>query len=268
MKFVSLIILFFTFSLESHEQTSSVTYLGNEAVMVSNGSSKIVFDPFFHNNYNIYQLVPEQILQAMFENKAPYDEIDAIFISHAHADHFAADMILKFLKSHPKSKLIAPKQAIDQLYELENSSAVNSQITAIELEYGDPPKIINIDDLLVEVVRVPHSGWPNSRLEVSNLVFRVTLENTVTVMHMGDADPNDIHFKPYENYWKSNLTNLAFPPYWFFYSSFGPEILKNRINTLESIGVHVPVEVPASLILSGEKYFSEPGQSSSIQHKH
>ena len=262
------ILLFLSTKNHCHEQLATTTYLGNEAVMVTNGQIKIVFDPFFHNNYNIYQLVPDDILQAIFDNKAPYDEIDAIFVSHAHGDHFAADVMLKYLTSHPKTKLIAPKQAIDQLLELENSQSVASQISAVELKYGDQPHTIKLGDLLIEAVRIPHSGWPTSRTEISNLVFRVTMDNTVTVMHMGDADPNDVHFKPYEKYWQSNLTNTAFPPYWFLYSSNGTEILENRINAQVSIGVHVPVNVPASLKLTGGKYFTKPGEQTEVSHKH
>ena len=270
MKYLTTIFLLLTFSFHclSHENNSTATYLGNEAVMITSNGSKIVFDPFFHNNYNIYQLVPDQILQSIFEDKAPYNSIDAIFISHAHGDHFAADQMLKYLKSHPKTKLIAPKQAVDKLLELENSLSVKSQITTIELKYGDQPKTMQLDNLLIEAVRIPHSGWPNSRTDISNLVFRVTLNDSITVMHMGDADTNDIHFKPYDEYWKSNLTNTAFPPYWFFYSSYGPDILENRINALESIGVHVPVIVPVNLKVTGEKYFSKPGETEIIQHKH
>ena len=40
------------------DDQGSATYLGNEAVMVSLDDTKIIFDPFFHNNFGVYQLVP------------------------------------------------------------------------------------------------------------------------------------------------------------------------------------------------------------------
>lgn len=251
----------------AHEHSAIATYLGNEGIMVQNGESKIIFDPFFHNNYNHYQLVPEEIRQALFKNKPPYDNIDAIFISHAHGDHFAADDMLKFLKAHPKAKLIAPQQAIDKIIALENSESVIKQTLAVKLNRGDAPKTLKLDDLLIEAVRIPHAGWPG-RAEISNLVFRVTLGKTVTVMHMGDADPNDEHFKPYKDYWQKNLTNTAFPPYWFFTSEDGQIILDERINAEKHIGVHVPVKVPVDLEMTGEMYFSKPSEHKSIGHKH
>jgi len=260
-------MLILSFSSYSHEQQSTATYLGNEGVMIQNGDNKIVFDPFFHNSYNHYQLVPEDIRHAIFKNIPPYDNIDVIFVSHDHGDHFSAVDMLKYLKAHPETKFIAPDQAIEKLADLAGSESVMKQTIGISLNKGDKPKVFKLDDFLVEAVRIPHSGWPN-RASISNLVFRVTLNETVTVMHMGDADPNDIHFKPYKDYWENNLTNTAFPPYWFFTSKQGPFILDERINATNVIGVHVPVKVPADLKMTGEVYFSQPKEQKDIGHKH
>ncbi|WP_154222291.1 MBL fold metallo-hydrolase [Marinicella rhabdoformis] len=271
--FYALCLIAYSLTLSAHQNhngleqngQATATYLGNEAVMVKNGSTKIVFDPFFHNNFNIYQLVPKDILAAMFDNNAPYDNIDAIFISHAHGDHFAADQVLKYLKQFPKTKLIAPKQAIDQIKLLEGHESILPQTTAIDMAYGDPVQNFEIDKLEVGVVRIPHSGWPTRRLDVSNLVFRVTLDKNTTVMHMGDADPNDVHFKPHDAHWQAQVTDTAFPPYWFFYSTFGPDILDKRINAIEAIGVHVPMKAPEQLKQTGKPYFSQPGEIKIIQ---
>ena len=265
--FLTAVLSFISFTSQAHEQTAIATYVGNEGVMISNGSSKIIFDPFFHNNYNTYQLVPEEIRHAIFNNKAPYDNIDAIFISHAHGDHFAADDMLKYLKANPQSKLVAPNQAVKKLAALDDSTSVMKQITSIDLSFGDKPTTITIDNLLIEAVRIPHAGWPG-RADISNLVFRVTLNDSVTIMHMGDADPNDTHFAPYKKHWQKTVTNTAFPPYWFFSSNDGPLILAERINTEESIGIHVPVKVPTTLKMTEEQYFSKPGEQKTINHKH
>ncbi len=239
-------------------------YLGNEGVMVSHSGIKILFDPFFHNSFNHYQLVPKSIHNAIMNGAEPYDNIDAIFISHAHEDHFSAVDMLKFLQAHPKAKLIAPKQAIDELSRLKSHS-IMSQVTAVSLAYGDKPWTRQFGDLLVEAVRIPHAGWPDpARTAVENMVFRVTLKNLplaqeVTVMHMGDADPNDKHFKPYKNHWMKQQTDTAFPPYWFFLSPQGNQILETRINARRHVGVHVPIKVPQQLRASGKDYLSVPG---------
>ena len=57
--------------------------------------------------------------------------------------------------------------------------------------------IIEFGPLLVEAVRIPHSGWPDHRADVENIVFRVTLDKETTVMHFGDADV-DLFTRPGE----------------------------------------------------------------------
>jgi L-ascorbate metabolism protein UlaG (beta-lactamase superfamily) len=247
---------------EQHQKgstTAEVIYLGNTGLMIGQGEQQILFDPFFHSHFNHYQLVPEDIRTAIFADKAPYDSIEMILISHAHGDHFDASDVLAYLKSHPKTRLIAPSQVVEQLKIIEGFDSLLNPINGIDMVYGDEPIEMNFGEIEVGIVRIPHAGWPG-RADVSNLVYRVTLNDELTVMHMGDADPNDVHFKPWANYWELQVTDNAYPPYWFLTSVKGRQILTERINAKHSTGVHVPVVVPDNLRYSGEEYFSEPGK--------
>lgn len=242
------------------------TYLGNEAVMVEHKGNKVLFDPFFHNGFDIYQTVPEDIREAIFSGTAPYDKIDAIFISHAHADHFSADDLVDFMLAHSNTQLVAPAQAIDAILELEefeDISTIKARLHPISLAYQDAPVELKLGDITVDAVRIPHAGWPQ-RAEVSNIVFRVSLSDEVTVVHMGDADVNDEHYKPLMAHWKKQQTDTAFPPYWFFLSETGQFILTDRIKADENVGIHVPIKVPSDLVETGKQYFSKPGETLSI----
>ncbi|MCJ8270220.1 MAG: MBL fold metallo-hydrolase [Psychrosphaera sp.] len=248
----------------SEKAHGEATYLGNEGVMITGNGKKILFDPFFHNDYGYYQLVPERIRQAMFKGEKPYDNIDVVFISHAHGDHFSAVDLRQFMQAQPQVKLVAPKQAVDKLAELNLTKNLMKRVTAVTLKYGEKPWFYTIDDLLVEAVRIPHSGWPG-RAEVENIVFRVTFNSPndkkaaadkLTIMHMGDADANDSHYIPYQTFWQHRVTNTAFPPYWFFLSEQGNAILDKRINAKQAIGLHVPVKVPPELKATGKHFFS------------
>lgn len=259
------IALVFQSSSANKQSTASATYLGNAAVLVEYEGIKLLFDPFFHNSFGIYQKVPSDILQAIETDQAPFDGIDAIFVSHAHGDHFSAEQTLKFLRTRPEIKLIAPQQAIKQILKLDNASTINAQFLAVDLEYQDPPISYQLPGYQIEVVRIPHAGWPQ-RADVSNLVYRVTLAEQISVIHMGDADPNDAHFKPLVEHWNSTKTDIAFPPYWFYLSKSGQMILGSRLNTKHSVGVHVPVKVPIQLPKLGVDYFSAPGEQRSFKN--
>jgi hypothetical protein len=254
-------------SVVAHERLNTATYLGNEAVLVTSAKNKVVFDPFFHSNFGQYQLVPDHIRSAIMLGNAPYDDIDAIIISHAHGDHFDADDVLAYLRAFPDTKLVAPQQAVDALTELDNSESIMSQVRSIKLALGDKPMQVNVGEITLQAVRIPHSGWPG-RANIENLVFRVAMDDDLTVMHMGDADANDDHFLPYKTFWQERVTNTAFPPYWFFSSAEGKDILEIIINAREHIGVHVPTVIPNDLKKGGNDYFSKPGEKRVISHQH
>ena len=118
--------------------------------------------------------------------------------------------------------------------------------------------------MLIEVAYIPHAGWPTRRTDVQNLAFRVTLDETSTVLHMGDADPRLVHFQADQDYWEERVVDLALPPYWFFSSDDGVEILDNRLTVINSIGIHVPAEFSNASNIPGElatnDLFTHPGE--------
>lgn len=235
---------------------SDAQYLGNSAVLVESNGKKVLFDPFFHNDFGIYQLVPEHIQHAIMQGDAPYDGIDAIVISHAHEDHFSASDVATYLGRFPKTRLIAPQQAIDLIAEY---SLPATQLIGFDIAFDAPPQQKQVDDIRIQAVRIPHAGWP-ARKEVQNIVFQIVLGDSFSVMHMGDADPDDVHYLPYKSHWQNHNTTVNFAPYWFFMSAEGRDILNEILQVEENIGVHVPREVPKFLKQSAYLYFSVPGE--------
>ena len=258
-------------STDSKTTVSRVQYLANEGLMVVQGDTKVLFDPLFRNSYGQYQLLPKEMEEALYSGQPPFDGIDAVFISHYHGDHFSPADILRLLQEQPGIHLYAPVQAVDGLRSVSGThdDKIFERVTAVELAYKDTPVTLEMDSLLIEAVRIPHSGWPNGRLDVENISWRVTLNATTTVLHMGDADTNDVHFARDAAYWDKHHTHMAFPPYWFFSSTFGPGILKNRVKADHNVGVHVPVSISKTpslrpVELQGYDLFTKPGESRPI----
>lgn len=243
-----------------NQHSNTAHYLGNEAVLVSTQNHKILFDPFFHNNYGSYQLVPDEIRQTIFAGHPPFDKINLLFISHAHEDHFDAKDTLLYLLKFESINLIAPRQAIEMLKVLEGYQRVSKRVHSVELALGDKPWTLNLHEIAIDAVRIPHAGWPG-RADIENIVFRVSLGQDTTVMHLGDADPKVDHYLPYRSHWLEIETSMAFPPYWFFHSAEGRDILDTYLNTQAQIGVHVPMKIPKVLIQIGRDYFSVPGET-------
>lgn len=242
-------------------------YMANEGLMVVQGDTKVVFDPLFRNAYGQYQLLPKPMEEALFAGKPPFDGIDAVFISHYHGDHFSPLDILRLLKQQQGFHLFAPSQAVKGLQGVaaEEDGPLFDRVTAVDLAYKDAPLTFKLEGLEIGAVRIPHSGWPTSRLEVENISWRVTLNEKTTILHMGDADPNHVHFARDAAYWDAIRTHMAFPPYWFFTSTFGPGVLENHVKADHNVGVHVPVTISKTpslrpLELQGHDLFTTPGE--------
>ncbi len=263
--FCLLSICFGAASAFAHPKTpAQATYLGNEGIMVSDGHTTILFDPLFPNGFGVYQMVPDDMRTDLMAGKAPYDRVDAIFVSHMHPDHFSVDEVIKYLQLHKHTRLYAPSQAVEWMHEETDDKTIFDRVISVPLNRLDAPLSYTEGDLSMDVVRIPHAGWPG-RADISNLVWRVTLADGVTVMHMGDADPDDTHFAPHEPHWITKRTDTTFPPYWFFTNGDGPQILTERLNSENAIGIHVPLEVPADLFVSGADFLHTPGETRILQ---
>ena len=95
---IKLVFLIAVSAAAAGQETSTVRYLENEGVMIAHGDTKILFDPLFENGYERYQRVPPSMRDAIFAGIAPYDGVDAVFISHFHGDHFSARGVLRLLQ--------------------------------------------------------------------------------------------------------------------------------------------------------------------------
>jgi len=108
----------------AHDNSSQATYLGNEGVMVARGDTRILFDAFYSDSYSRYTLVPKEIAEAMLAGEAPYDGIDAIFVSHVHGDHFTAGPAVTYLRAHPQVQLYGTEQ-IREAIEVVQADGIN-----------------------------------------------------------------------------------------------------------------------------------------------
>jgi len=169
-------------------------------------------------------------------------------------------------------RLYAPMQAVTLLHELVPTPRDDllERIVGLALEAGDPPMRLDAGGILVEAARIPHSGWPERRTDVENLAFRVTLDDGVTVLHMGDADTHPDHVRGNSAYWTERPADMAFPPYWYFLSARGRDVLATYLKPAHAVGVHVPDTVPDDPAerdpeLTGFDLFTRPGETRTIE---
>lgn len=257
-------ILALAFVCGSAPAQTTVQYIANAGVLVADGESKILFDPLFDNDYGQYVLPPADIRDAILDGTAPFDKVDAVFISHAHADHFFSSDILTLLRQQPAIVVYGSTQVADSLENAagNNYADVFDRVIAVSLEPGDPPIVFEHKRLTIAAIRIPHSGWPDNWSDMQNIAFCVSLGGGTSVLHLGDADVSDRHYANNADYWDARRPDVAFPPYWYFLSAAGRTILDQRLKPGLAIGVHVPKKVPAGL--QDVEIFTRPGETRNV----
>lgn len=254
MKYISCVLSLFvlllltTFGAAQADATAGgqAHYLGNAGVMVARGDAKVLFDPFFRNDYGVYDLVPEDIEQSIFAGLPPFDGVDAIFVSHQHDDHFDPALVVAYLREWPEIDLYAPEQAVGLLLESVQSvePAVLDRIHGLALESDADSLEIRAGSMLIEAVQIAHAGWPSRNTEIDNLAFRVTIDEATTIVHLGDADKATEHYEPQREYWQAREAQLAFAPVWLLLTDQGQFVLDEYVDAEHTIGVHVYDRVP------------------------
>ena len=86
-------------------------------------------------------LLPDEMEAALFAGEAPYDALDAIFISHYHGDHFTPEDVIRFMNARPNVELYAPSQAVMALRTIatDADNKIFNSNRLVDLEYKDVP---------------------------------------------------------------------------------------------------------------------------------
>jgi L-ascorbate metabolism protein UlaG (beta-lactamase superfamily) len=222
---------------------------------------KFLFDPLYDDHFGSLEQLSPELIEAIVSGAPPYDGADAVFVSHAHGDHFSASMLNRMLGAQQQLVLVVPAQAVENLREDSGwNPEFADRVRGIALENGQASEAFAIAGATVEAFRSPHNGWPERHSSVHNLTFRVSApmgEGRVSrVMHLGDADPAGEHYAGLAAFLAEKRTGLAMVPHWFYGREGLDRLIDATLNAETVVAIHVPVAVPANLPASGLPYFS------------
>lgn len=249
----------------AHDPESRATYVGNAGILIEHGELKILFDAFYSQSFNNYLLVDKQTIEDMMAARPPYDGIDAVFVSHVHGDHFSPAPMLAYLRAQPDVQLYASSQVREVLSsELDDSDPVLQRVMAVNLTPGEDAMQYVLDGIEIDVVAIPHSGGARMA-DIMNLAFRVSLDDSVVIIHLGDASHDRQVYEPLKAHFSAPRIDTAFPPYWFVGDEDGEYILDEILKPAQVIGVHVPARAAGEGDLwrsrAGDDLFTDPGDS-------
>ncbi len=164
----------------------SVTYIANCGFLVEIDSHKIIMDGLFRLGHNHYSTPTETAQKLMVSNREPFNDIELIFVSHTHEDHFDSKMVLECMLNNPSVKIICPQQVNEMLskndsaYQIIKSRIIECTPDAFTSEF------IRVGEVEINACRLAHPGERHA--QVQNMAYLVSI-NGKSVFHSADIDP-------------------------------------------------------------------------------
>lgn len=196
MKKIILVLLLFLSLIFAEDKSVKVTYIANEGFLVEIDSTKFLIDALF-NDYTInFAHVPsKQTLSKIVNGKEKFNNIDYLFVTHNHRDHFNSEVVAEFLLKNRNCKLISTPQVQAALKTYKDFNLIRNQIISVLPGKGDFKKI-NFDDIEIKVFRLSHSTYMitdpktgkriDKHANIQNLGFLINVTG-IKVFHNGDS---------------------------------------------------------------------------------
>ena len=216
-------------------KTPSITYVGNEGVLISDGTKAVLIDGLHREYGPEYLFPPPELLSAMEQAKPPFDQVSVLLVSHVHGDHFHPESVGLHLRSNPKATLVSDAQkAADIARSFAAHESVRGQVHEATPEWKRSI-LFEKEGIRVRLLGMKHGSdrfwW------LKNLGHLVEIGGK-KFFHFGDADTSDENFASFNL--PAEKIDVAFVPYWFLLSEEGRRIVRERIAARSVIAVHIP----------------------------
>ncbi len=214
-----------------------LTYVGNEGVLISDGTRSVLIDGLHREYGKDYLFPPPDVLTAMETAKPPFDSVRVVLVSHVHLDHFHPESVGLHLKNNPQATLVATSQQMtDIARNYKDHESIRQQTREITPQVNERVVYEN-DGIKVTLLGMRHGSdrfwW------VKNLGHIIEIGGK-KLFHFGDADVTADNFSAFNL--PAEKLDIAFVPFWFYLSENGRAIVRDRIAAKTNIAVHIPPE--------------------------
>ena len=193
MLLVTAFFLFATLGIKADEgetvKSARVSYIANSGFIVKVGYHKIMFDGLFQNGMNRYLEPDEQTVSLIKNGLHPFDDIDLVFISNFHADHFDPYLATQFMLHNQNVKMICPQQVINKMM------IFTADYPKIQGRIIEATPVVNqydrmvISDYEILACNIRHENPENDHIE--NMGYVVNIDG-IKIFHSGDSDPETL----------------------------------------------------------------------------
>jgi L-ascorbate metabolism protein UlaG (beta-lactamase superfamily) len=211
----------------------TITYLANEGVLLSSGSTQVLIDALFLR-YGPEYAVPADSTQAALERAgAPFDSVDLVLVTHRHGDHFHPAPIAAHLRANPGATLLTSQQVIDSMGHVPGIAELAPRMVARTLAPGTRRRVL-VNGLPVELLGLPHGGRRHRHVE--HLGYIVELGGR-RVLHLGDAELSEATLAPLRL--DTSRIDVALVPAWGVTGRESREAIRRWVRPRQVVAFHI-----------------------------
>lgn len=217
-------------------QSLELTLIANDGVLISSGETQVLIDGLYRDHYPDFPPPPEGIQTSLETAQSPFDQVDALLVTHRHEDHFHPEATGRHLVNNANATLIAPEQAASEIQQsFEDYATIQNRIRGRTPELG---KVLGeeVGDLKIDVLSLPHAN-PARFSSIENVGYLFKL-GEVSFLHIGDANITAEILAPYKLAEAS--IDYALVPYWTILDPASLAILKEQIAPRHFVAIHIP----------------------------
>jgi L-ascorbate metabolism protein UlaG (beta-lactamase superfamily) len=231
LKFAVLLLVVVSSSTPQAQSATEVRYIANAGMLVTVSDRRFLIDAPIRDSIPPYAASSTKERALLEEAQAPYDNVDAILITHWHEDHFDRAAVANHLTRNPRTILITSPEVIDRVRAVA-PHLPESQLRGVLPTPGNATQVI-VRGVPVHVLRIRHN--PTRRPPEQHVGFLIGA--STPVLHVGDADPATDNFALLKTL---PPVDLAFLPFWYVSDDTNRRLVAESIRPRRIIAMHIP----------------------------
>ncbi len=166
-----------------------MTLIANAGILVEYDQKKLLIDGIYHTKMEGFSNIPDRILSEIRSGYGKMSDVDCLLFTHAHEDHFSADLLLELLNNgfQKERYVLLPSGMVLKDTGKMKGFSEKSEKCKIEFHVEERIPLRLMNEIELEVLPVKHMG--EAYQDVQNNCLLVTL-GTNRILFTGDAEPN------------------------------------------------------------------------------
>jgi L-ascorbate metabolism protein UlaG (beta-lactamase superfamily) len=218
-------------ALASVEREPDLRYVANAGMLVTSGGRRFLIDAPIRDGIAPYPTSPASDRSRLEAARPPYDDVDAILITHWHEDHFSPDAVAAHLAQNPRAVLVSSPEVVERLRRVAPGLPA-FRLRAVLPSAGSVEEI-RIGGVPVRILRVQHN--PSRRQPEQHVAFLIG--ESMPVLHVGDADPTVTNFALLRTLPKVDVVLL---PFWYVLDETNRRLVTESIRPRRVVALHLP----------------------------